>query len=133
MVFSLNEVKLLLERAASKLSAAKVLLREGYFDDAVSRAYYSMHFAARALLLTKDIAPKTHKGLISKFGLEFIDKGFIERTYGRALNIAKEDREDADYSIICEITEEEAESVVEDADAFLKRIEEATKEIIKEA
>lgn len=37
-----------------------------------------MHFAARALLLTKDITPKTHKGLIAKFGLEFIDHGFIE-------------------------------------------------------
>lgn len=105
----MNEIKLLLERAASKLSAAKMLLREGYFDDAVSRAYYSMHFAARALLLTKDIAPKTHKGLI-----------------------LKEDREDADYSITCEITEEEAESVIEDADAFLERIEEAVKEIAKE-
>jgi uncharacterized protein (UPF0332 family) len=59
-------VQLLLERAASKLSAANVLLKDGYYDDAVSRAYYSMHFAARTLLLTKDITPKTHKGLIAK-------------------------------------------------------------------
>lgn len=125
----MKEVKLLLERAATKLSAAKVLLREGYFDDAVSRAYYSMYFAARAILLTRDIVPKTHKGLISKFGLEFIDDGFIERTYGRALNVAKEDREDADYSITCAITEEEAESVINDADAFLKRIEVAIEKI----
>lgn len=95
----MKKAKLLLERAESKLSAAKVLLKEGYYDDAVSRAYYSMYFAARALLLTKDIPPKTHKGLISKFGLEFINTGFIERTYGRALNVAEEDREDADYSI----------------------------------
>jgi len=127
----LKEVKLLLERAELKLSAAKMLLREGYFDDAVSRAYYSMHFAARSLLLTKDIAPKTHAGLISKFGLEFIGKGFIEKTYGRALNIAKEDREDADYSIICEITEEEAQSVIEDAERFLERIKVAIGEIAK--
>jgi len=49
-VFTLKEAKLLLERAESKLSAAKVLLKEGYYDDAVSRAYYSMYFAARALL-----------------------------------------------------------------------------------
>jgi uncharacterized protein (UPF0332 family) len=110
MAFSLNEVQLLLERAASKLSAANVLLKEGYYDDAVSRAYYSMHFAARALLLTKDITPKTHKGLIAKFGLEFIDQGFIERVYGMALNVAKEDREEADYSIICGISTEEAEA-----------------------
>ena len=124
----MKEAKLLLERAESKLSAAKVLLKEGYYDDAVSRAYYSMYFAARALLLTKDIAPKTHKGLISKFGLEFIDTGFIERTYGRALNVAEEDREDADYSITCEITEEEAKTVIEDAEKFIDRINRAIKE-----
>lgn len=88
-----------------------------------------MHFAARALLLTKDIATKTHKGPISKFGLEFIDKGFIERTYGRALNTAKEDREEADYSITCEITEEETELVIKDTDAFLERIVKAVNEI----
>jgi uncharacterized protein (UPF0332 family) len=121
----------LLERAATKLSAAKILLREGYFDDAVSRAYYSMYFAARAILLTKDIVPKTHRGLISKFGLEFIDDGFIEKTYGNALNVAKEDREEADYSIICEITEEEAKSVITDADAFLKRINEAIEKLLE--
>ena len=125
----MKEAKLLLERAESKLSAAKVLLKEGYYDDAVSRAYYSMYFAARALLLTKDIAPKTHKGLISKFGLEFIDTGFIERTYGRALNVAEEDREDADYSITCEITEEEAKTVIEDAKKFIDRINRAVKEM----
>ena len=90
-----------------------------------------MHFAARALFLTKDIAPKTHEGLISKFGLEFIDTGFIEGTYGRALNVAKEDREGADYSIICEITEEEAESVIEDAKRFLERIKVAIRGIAK--
>ena len=127
----MNEVELLLKRAASKLSAAKVLFQAGYYDDAVSRAYYSMHFAARALLLTKDIAPKTHKGLVSKFGLEFVNNGFIERTHARALSVAMEDREEADYSIICEISDEEAESVIADAEKFLVRIKEAIKEIRK--
>ena len=56
-------------------------------------------------------------------------KLLLERAASK-LSAAKEDREDADYSIICEITEEEAESVIEDANAFLKRIEEAIKEII---
>lgn len=125
MVSPLKEVELLLERAALKLSAAKMLFDEKYYDDAVSRAYYSMYFAAKAMLLTKDIAPKTHKGLIRMFGMEFINKGFIEKMYGEALSTAKEDREDADYSLICEITKEEAEFVVGDAEMFLDRIKEA--------
>ena len=56
-------------------------------------------------------------------------KLLLERAASK-LSAAKEDREDADYSITCEITEAEAELVIEDANAFLKRIEEAIKEII---
>ena len=53
----------------------------------------------------------------------------IEKYYGRALRIAEELREEADYSISREITEEEAESVIEDAEKFLERIKVAIKEI----
>ena len=81
-----------------------------------------MYFAAKALLLKKDITVKTHKGLLSKFGLEFVNEGVVEEYYGRALRIAEELREEADYSISREISKEEAESVVEDAEKFLERI-----------
>lgn len=72
---------------------------------------------------------KTHKGLLSKFGLEFVEKGVVEKYYGRALRIAEELREEADYSISREISKEEAESIVEDAERFLDRIKEAINEI----
>ncbi len=56
-----------------------------------------MFWAAKALLLLKGLYVKTHKGLITRLGLDFVKKGFIEKTYGKALSIAKEDRESADY------------------------------------
>ena len=43
--------------------------------------------------------------------------------------IAEELREEADYSISREISKEEAEAIVEDAEKFLVRIKEAIKEI----
>ena len=43
--------------------------------------------------------------------------------------MAKEDREEADYSIICEITEEEAKLVINDADAFLGRIKDVIEKL----
>jgi len=100
-----------------------------FFEDAVSRAYYSMYFAAKALLLKKDITVKTHKGLLSKFGLEFVNEGVVEEYYGRALRIAEELREEADYSISREITKEDAESIIEDAEKFLERIKRAIREL----
>jgi len=111
--------------ARETLGAAEYLLEGGYYNDAVSRAYYAMFYAARALLASRDIHPKGHKGLILQFGLEFVKTGFIEEMYGRALSHAKERRETADYNIDSKMTEEEAESIVDDARNFLRRIDEA--------
>jgi uncharacterized protein (UPF0332 family) len=118
-----------IENAEEKLEAAEYLLEGGFYNDAASRAYYSMFYSAKALLSLKEIYPKAHKGLITKFGLEFVKKGFVEEVYGRALSHAKDRREVADYDIEKNISEEEAESIVEDAEKFLVRIKEAITEI----
>jgi uncharacterized protein (UPF0332 family) len=118
--------------AAETLEAAEYLLKGGYYNDAVSRAYYSMFYAARALLASRDLHPKGHKGLILQFGLEFVKKGFIEETYGRALSHAKERRETVDYNIEAAMTPEEAGIIVSDARDFLDRIERAFAEMALE-
>lgn len=120
-----DEIAHLLSEAEKRLDAARRLLDEGFYDDAVSRAYYSMYFAAVALFLTRNITVKTHKGLIAKFGQEFVDKGLIERYYGRALRIAEELRSEADYSISREIFPDEARKTVDDAENFLCRLKKA--------
>ncbi|WP_349770897.1 HEPN domain-containing protein [Methanothrix sp.] len=84
-----------------------------------------MYFAAVALFLTRNISVKTHKGLIAKFGREFVDKGLVERYYGRALRIAEELRSEADYSISREISQDEARKTIDDAENFLWRLKEA--------
>jgi len=118
-----------IENAQERLGAAEYLLKGGFYNDAVSRAYYSMFYSARALLSLKEIYPKAHKGVILKFGLEFVKKGFVEEAHGRALAHAKDRREIADYDIEKNLGEEEAESIVEDATRFLERIQEVIKEI----
>lgn len=114
--------------AGERLSAAKYLFEGEFFNDAVSRAYYSMFYAAKALLALKDIYPKAHKGVVSKFGLEFVKEGFIEDIYGRAFVHAKDRREAAEYDIEKRISREEAESIIDDADRFLERMKRAIDE-----
>jgi uncharacterized protein (UPF0332 family) len=124
-----EEVDQLLSQAELRLKAARHLLKEGFYDDAVSRAYYSMFFATLALFLTRNIQVKTHRGLIARFGQEFVEKGLIEKHFGRMLRIAEELRSEADYSIVREISEEEAAATVEDAEKFLHRAREVLDEI----
>jgi uncharacterized protein (UPF0332 family) len=78
-----------LAKAEKELEAAGYLLKGGYYSDAVSKAYYSMYHAAKALLSTRQMYPRSHRGVISQFGLEFVKKGFIEESYGHALAHAK--------------------------------------------
>ncbi|NOZ76876.1 MAG: HEPN domain-containing protein [Euryarchaeota archaeon] len=120
-----------LAKAAEELSAAKYLFDGNYFDAATGKAYYSMYNAAKALLSLRKIHPKRHGGVIAKFGLEFVKKGFIEDTYGQALAHAKDRREIADYDIDKRITKESAEATIDDAERFLERVKEVIEELSK--
>lgn len=107
-----------LEEAAERLDAARLLLQNEKYEDAVSRAYYSMFHSTKALLQTRDISPRTHRGLIGKFGKEFVKTKDVPQEYSAMLSNAETLRENADYGIASEIGLEDAETVVEDAEKF---------------
>ena len=88
-----------IENAEEKLEAAEYLLQGGFYNDAASRAYYSMFYAAKALLSLKEIYPKAHAGVVSQFGLQFVSEGLIEEWYAKSLAKAQTSREKADYDI----------------------------------
>ena len=44
------------EKATKKLESAEYLFNGGYYDDAASRAYYAMYYAARSILALKEIS-----------------------------------------------------------------------------
>ena len=126
-----DEIDHLLRQAELRLDAARHLLKTGFCDDAVSRAYYSMYFAATAMFLARGIQVKTHRGLVSRFGQEFVKKGLIEAHFGRTLRMAEELRSEADYSIIRQISNEEAAANVDDAEMFLARAKDVIADIKK--
>ena len=99
-----------------------MLYENNLYEDAVSRAYYSMFHAAKAVLLSKGIKPKTHKGLITKFGLEFVSQGYIDNMLGRAFSTAREDREYADYDVHVKMSKEEAKITIDDAEEFIDSV-----------
>ena len=46
----------LLDKSKRSISAANLLLRDGYYDFAASRAYYAMFYAVEALMLDRDLS-----------------------------------------------------------------------------
>jgi len=59
-----------LEKASRSLEMARKNAAE-FPEFAASRAYYTMFYAATALLLRKGLQFKTHNGVISGFGLAY--------------------------------------------------------------
>lgn len=110
-----------------KLSAAHYLFEGGFYNDAASRAYYSMYYAASGLLLTKKQFARTHHGLLTLFGLEFVKKDAIDKWYAEALSYEKDMREIGDYEITKDITRAEASELIEKAAKFIEKIEDVIK------
>jgi uncharacterized protein (UPF0332 family) len=66
-------------RAVRSLRAAELLRREGYREDAVSRAYYAILHGAKATLFVHDVATASHAAVRRMFGQHLITTGEIER------------------------------------------------------
>jgi len=118
-----------LKRAEEKLNAANYLFEGKFYFDSISRAYYSMYYSARALLSLKEIYPKSHRGVITQFGLEFVKQGFIDETLGKAMNYACDRRQEADYGVDLVISKEEAEDILDLANEFFEKVNEVIEKI----
>jgi len=118
-----------LRQSEEELNAADLLFNNGFYKEAVSRAYYSMFHAAQALLFIRDVYPKSHKGVIHKFGEEFVKTGLLERKMGQMLSQAESMRMKADYDVVIVIKKEECEDTIKKGKLFLSKVKEVISEL----
>lgn len=115
-------VKAHLEKAVERLRVAEKLFRDGDYEDAVSRAYYGMYHAARAVLSTVNVFPRTHEGVVSEFGRKFVLAGVFPKELGRNLADAKAARETYEYTVTATVGKSEAEAILLNAQRFVSAI-----------
>ena len=109
-------------RAARTLSAAELLVREGYPEDAVARAYYAILHAAKAALSVHDVMAESHSSVRGMFGKHLILTGAIERKWSKQLAASQDDRLAADYDAATFFSATEARRECGSARAFVGRI-----------
>jgi len=114
----------LLDWAREDARAARLLADEGLARQAVSRAYYAMFCAARALLLTDDREFSKHSAVIAAFGKQFARTERVPRRLHRYLIDTQDDRLGADYRIGQETTAEDAAEALRRAKEFIEAAEE---------
>ena len=89
-----------------------------------------MFHATQALLLIKEIYPKSHKGVIQKFGEEFVKSGMLEKKMGYVLSQAETMRLKADYDVGMKISKEECEEILDNCEYFIGKVKEIIKGLI---
>jgi len=121
---SKNFVEASLVRSEKALRSARLLAANGELEDAVSRAYYAMFHAARALLFSKGETPKTHRGTISLFGERIVKQGILSEEFADMLRKAFDLRQKSDYELYAQLNKELAEEVIKNAGKFVEKIKE---------
>lgn len=119
-----EEVEALIKKSRRYLKSADLLIRDGDYDSAISRAYYSMFYLAEALLLGEGLSFSSHKAVIGAFGKYFVKTGKIKKDLHQSLIDVFEKRQFSDYESQEHTDKEMAEEVLEKAKVFTKEISE---------
>lgn len=115
--------------ACEKISSARALVESGHYNDAISRAYYAMFYASKALLLALGEDPHKHSGVVSLYGERIVKIGLTDSKYGTLLRDAKKLREQADYEDLFRATCEQADRAIRNAEDFVREAQETLKKI----
>jgi hypothetical protein len=108
--------------ADEELSAADHLLAAKLPRIALTRAYFAVFHAVRALLYAEDLAPRSHEGVQHLFNLHFVKAGRLEPAASRLVARLQKFREAADYAQAFVVDSEGAAEEIEAARTFVANI-----------
>lgn len=118
MTISRDNILFLLEKSETSLAAADMLLKSGYPDYCVSRAYYAMFYAAEAVLLTRELQFSKHSAVVAAFAREFVKQGIFDKDMSRQLRRAFQYRMEGDYGLV-PVDQGTAEAILKTAGDFV--------------
>lgn len=111
-----------LARASDCLKEADALYGEGLHTGAVSRLYYYVLHAVKALLLAKGFEPKSHEGTLRLLGMHFIKSGIFDPSISHIFTRLMKYREEADYNPSYFFTKDDYVQFRKDAEALYGKV-----------
>ncbi len=106
-------------KARKSIEVAKKINENDYPEFAVSRAYYGMFYIASAFLEGENLCYGKHSAIISAFGQYFAKTGKVPQIYHRWLIEAEKMRKGADYNLDIDISKEDANTIIFQAEEML--------------
>ena len=114
-----------IERAHATLKDAHNLFSQNSTPaSVVNRSYYSMFYAALALLATIGQQSSKHQGVLALFDQHFIKTKILSKDMGKFLHKAFDMRQTGDYEEEAELTMQDAQHSLGFAERFIQSTEE---------
>ena len=107
-----------LGKAADAIENAKYNLKGEFITATANRSYYACYYCMIALLCTKNVSTKTHQGIRAKFSELFIKTSIFPIEISDTIALLFDYRQEADYDLDEDITQEEAEILIVKAEEF---------------
>jgi|ERR1051326_1893397 uncharacterized protein (UPF0332 family) len=116
-------IELKLRKAKALLSEANVLFENKFYATVINRLYYGCFHATKALLLTKDLIPKTHSGVITLLHQHFVQTGKFDFGQASFYSRLMQQRIEEDYSDNITEDEETTDELIAPAQDYVSYIE----------
>jgi len=111
-----------LKRSSEAYKAAELLMQNDLIADAVSKLYYYLLYHIRALLLSKELEPRSHEGVLRLFGLHFVKTGVFDSKSSHLISKMMKLREEADYNPFYTFSSEDYKDFKDEVSALSEEI-----------
>ena len=116
----MKTVPALVKKADDSLHAARLLATEGLYDFAVIHAYFAMHYAARAFLLSAEgLTVRQPEEVVEAFDQHFAQTGALPPIFYRWLRDAMELMRSAEYDPLTGFTTDDVAEQLDRGRAFV--------------
>ncbi len=111
-----------LDSARERLNSAKLLMEAGQYRDSISRSYYAIFTAVRAVLAKDSVDFSKHTGVISYFQREYVKTGIFDKKFSNYLQAAFQIRNNCDYDDFFIASKDDAAEQYERAEEFYNTV-----------
>ncbi len=116
-------IDLKLKKAKALMAEVEVQIENRFYATAINRLYYSCFHATKALLLLKDLTPKTHSGVVTMLHEHFVLRGLFDKNQAIFFSKLMQERIDDDYSDFMVFDFDEVKGFIEPARKYLVYVE----------
>lgn len=120
-------IELKLKKARAMMSEVDIQVQNHFYATAINRLYYSCFHATKALLLTKDLTPKTHSGIVTMLHQHFVLQDLFDKTHAAFFSKLMQERIDDDYSDFMVSEFDEVKEFIEPAKRYIAYVEQLIK------